>query len=650
MNKKLLNNWLCSIKGLPVISVISNLLLMYVVYMVMRLVFFAVNADHFVGVTASDLFRMCLGGLRFDTTILMYLNSLYMVMALLPFRFRANKGYKIAVKTAFLVGNIPGIVVNCADIVLFRFINRRLTTNFFSEFKNDTNLVSIGLQGALEYWYITLLGIALIVCVVMLYRNLHDTESPQNRWIYYPLHTLILCLTVFLAIGGIRGGYSVTIRPLSFQNANAYVKSPQETAIVLNSAFTLIMSADSKVYSDPGYFTDKEELVKYCNPHHYPQPQGNFKYDNVVVIILESFAREYVGSLYPYLDGGTYKGYTPFLDSLISKGLSFNYTFATGKQSVDVLPSVLCGIPYMLEPFVTTQYANDEVSSLAKCLRTKGYETSFFHGAPNGSIGLDGFCNSAGVEHYYGLNEYGSMDAFDGTWSIYDEEFLQYFAQGLSNMNPPFLGVVFTATSHHPFKIPERYKGKFKKGPHEMYECIGYTDYALKRFFEAASKTSWYKNTLFVITADHTTVITRPDFTNGRGFMDIPILFYHPGDTTISGRSDRVVGQTDIYPSVLGYLNYDKPYFAFGKDIFDKRDTSNYVINYFDLSYQIFKDSLMLQFDGENTTGVFNYQKDLSLSNNIKGNCSDQQVMEKLLKAEIQQYMNCVSKDSLIVK
>ncbi|MCQ2360124.1 MAG: LTA synthase family protein [Paludibacteraceae bacterium] len=642
--------YLSRIKNTPVVSVLSNLLLLYVIYTILRLAFFLVNIDLFRDVEAADLWRMCLGGLRFDTTSLMYLNSLYMVMALLPFRFREASVYKICTKCVFLICNIVGILVNCFDIISFHFVNRRVTTSFFSEFKNDSNLFSIGIQGCIEYWYVTLLSIALIVALIFLYRNLHDVKSPENKLVYYPVHTLVLCLTVFLVIGGIRGGYSVTIRPLSFQNANAYVNKPHETAIVLNSAFTLMMSLDTKTYSNPGYFTDKDELIKYCNPHHYPSPDGEFKYDNVVIIILESFAREYVGTFYSDLDGGTYKGYTPFLDSLISKSLSFDYTFATGKKSIDALPSVLCGIPSIIDPFVTTQYANDEVGSLAKCLRTKGYETAFFHGAPNGSIGLDAFANSAGIEKYYGLNEYGNMADFDGIWAIYDEEFLQYFANGLSKMNKPFLGIVFTASSHHPYRLPERYKGVFKQGPDPMYESIGYSDYALKKFFETASKTDWYKNTLFVITADHTTVITRPDFINGRGFMDIPIFFFHPGDSTMVGRVDRVVGQTDITPSVLGYLNYDEPYFAFGKDIFDKRDTTDFVINYYDLSYQIFKDSLMLQFDGDKTTGLFNYRKDRGLNNNIMGFCPQQLEMEKYLKAEIQTYIECVTKDSLTIK
>jgi len=647
--KKLAKIWNC-VKDAPVTAVVFNLLLMFVLYTICRVAFFIINNQLFPEVESYDLFRMCIGGLKFDMTALLYVNALYMVMALLPFHFREKRPYKIAVKSIFIALNAFGLLANCYDMIYFHFINRRTTFSFFTEFQNDSNLLSIALQGCVEYWYVTLLAIALLVVLFIFYTPLPDAKSPKNKWIYYPAHTLILALVVFLTVGGIRGGFSVTIRPLSFHNANAYVNKPHETSIVLNSAFTIIKSVDTEIYNSPEYFNNREELVSLCNPHHYPKPNGDFKYDNVVIIIVESLAREYIGFYYKDLDNGTYTGYTPFLDSLLTKSLTFENSFASGKKSIDALPSVLAGIPSLIEPFITTQYANDEVSSIAKCLKTKGYETAFYHGAPNGSIGLDAFVNAAGVEHYYGLNEYGNMDDFDGTWAIYDEEFLQYFASGLSKTKTPFLGVIFTASSHHPYSIPEKYKGKFKKGPDPMYESIGYTDYSLRKFFETASKCDWYNNTLFVITADHTTVLTRPDFINGRGYYDIPILFYHPGDSTIAGVKKRVVGQTDIYPSVLGYLNYDKPYFAFGKDIFNAEDTTNYVIDYYDLTFQIFNDSMMLQFDGEKTTGLFDYKKDMGLNNNLNGQYSNQQQMENILKAEIQTYMECISKDSLTTK
>ncbi len=85
------------------------------------------------------------------------------------------------------------------------------------------------------------------------------------------------------------------------------------------------------------------------------------------------------------------------------------------------------------------------------------------------------------------MNEYGNKKDFDGYWAIWDEEFFQYFAGKLSGFPQPFISVIFSATSHHPFILPERYTGKFPEGPHPINRCIGYTDMAVRRFFESAS-------------------------------------------------------------------------------------------------------------------------------------------------------------------
>lgn len=644
-------NILKKFKSMPLYSVLLNMCTLFFIYMVCRLVFYFINVRYFPDVTTAGLLRMCLGGLKFDLAALLYLNSLYLVLSFLPLRLRGHRVYQAVLKWIYIVFNGLGILANCYDMIYFQFINRRTTIRFFSEFQNDGNLLNIALQGMAQYWYVTLVALALLFLLYKLYKPLPTESVPENNYIYYPLHTLTLGIVVYFTIVGIRGGFGVTTRPLNVNNSTAYIENSHiESAIVLNTAFTMIKSIDSREYTNPMYFKNKEELQKYCNPHHYPQPNGEFKADNVVIILVESFAREYVGFFYNYLDSGTYKGYTPFLDSLLAKSLTFKHSFATGKQSIDVMPSVLSGIPCLIESYVTTQYGTNEVSSIAKYLKKKGYQSAFFHGAPNGSIGLDAYAQSAGIDKYYGKNEYNNDADFDGTWAIWDEEFMQYFANELDTFKTPFLGILFTATSHHPFKIPAKYEGKFPKGPEPMYECVGYTDYAIRRFFETASKKDWFKNTLFVITADHTTIITREEFINGRGLYDIPILFYHPSDSTIVQVSDRVFGQTDITPSILGYLNYDEPYFAFGKDIFDKRDTSNYVIDYCNPLFQIFQDSLLLQFDGEHTTGIFNYVKDLGLKNNIVGRTDEQEYMELRLKAEIQTYIECLKRDSLTIK
>ena len=162
------------------------------------------------------------------------------------------------------------------------------------------------------------------------------------------------------------------------------------------------------------------------------------------------------------------------------------------------MPSVLVSIPSIAEPFILTACFNNNMQSLPYLLDREGYHSSFFHGAPNGSMGYLAFSNLIGIDQYFGMNEYGNKRDFDGYWAIWDEEFFQYFAGKLGEISQPFISTIFSASSHHPFILPERYKGIFPEGPHPINRCIGYTDMALRRFFNTASKQPWFRNTLFV--------------------------------------------------------------------------------------------------------------------------------------------------------
>jgi len=157
----------------------------------------------------------------------------------------------------------------------------------------------------------------------------------------------------------------------------------------------------------------------------------------------------------------------------------------------------------MNNSIISSSYSINKVKALPVILEENGYNTSFFHGAFNGSQNFDKYCKQAGFNKYYGKNEYVGPEAFDGKWGVFDEEFLQFFAKEISTFKEPFFTTLFTISSHAPYVIPEKYKNKFPKGKNELHETIAYTDYALKQFFNTAKKQPWYNNTIFIITADN---------------------------------------------------------------------------------------------------------------------------------------------------
>jgi phosphoglycerol transferase MdoB-like AlkP superfamily enzyme len=630
-------------------SIIINALNLLGIYAICRLVFYGVNIDYFTSVTPSNLLTMCIGGIRFDLVAIIYLNLLYILLASLPFKFRALPKYQLSAKIIYFVCNAIGIIINLCDVVYFRFINKRTTIHVFSEFKNDNNLLKIFGLAIVEYWYLFLLGITLLIWLWYSYRKIEPTAWPNTNKKYYTVHTLSFLFIVLFSIVGIRGTFIINEHPIGINAATLYINQPLESAVVLNTPFTFIRSIGKDTYKNPNYFSTQEEVEKYCNPIHTPQDSVPFTAQNVVVLIVESLSSEYVGILNKTLDNGTYEGYTPFIDSLITKSLTFKHTFANGSQSVDAMPSVLSGIPRLIAPFTTTQYATNEIESLAKYLKSEGYSTYMYHGGTNGTLGFNAYAKSAGFDHYLGRTEYNNDEHYDGTWAIWDEEYLQYCADEMNKQPEPFLTTIFTATSHHPFVIPERYNGKFKQGPHEVYQSIAYTDYAIKRFFEKISKMPWYKNTLFIITGDHTNTMTHPEFMNARGVYSIPILFYHPSDSSLAREEDMIFSQIDVTPTVLGYLHYNKPYFSFGQDFFRENvKEKNLTVNYTEPIFIIYKDSMLLQFDGKDCKAMYNFAKDKALSNNIKGQYPEMEdEMLTYLKAYIQQYIDCIINNKL---
>lgn len=635
----------------PWVTAVCNFALIMLIFSLSRLFYYLVNRQMYPDVNNSHLLELLAGGVRFDLTALLYLNSVYLCLQLLPFRFRQNKTYQAAIKWFYWIPNALAIIINCIDMVYVRFTDRRTTFAFFTEFQNDGNIGSIVGTGLYQYWYVTLFGVLMIALMVVLTRRHPTTDDSRRPWVYYSTETALLCVTVYFVVIGIRGGFGAFTRPITLSNALQYTNHPNETAIVLNTPFCIMRSSEGKRFPSPRYY-DETELEQIMTPVHPADTTVQWKPKNVVVMILESFSKEYFGYFNRDLDGGLYSGYTPFLDSLAAHSATFPLSLASGRKSIDAMPSVLSSLPMLISPYILTPYSTDEVSSIASCLARKGYQTGFFHGAPNGSMGFLAYSRSCGFEAYYGKDEYNNNDDYDGYWAIWDEEFMQFYARTMSQMREPFMTALFTATSHHPFQVPKRYEDVFPEGTHPLHHCIGYTDHALQQFFAYAKTQPWYENTLFVLTADHTNALSYPEYTNDKGVYEVPILFFDPtmADTLIARRPEYPVSQTDIMPSVLSYLGYDKPYFAFGQNALTQDKHIPYAVNYNNPVYQIFSDSLLVQFDGEKTTAVYNFRQDRLLHENRIDTMLDSdevQAMLRYLKAYIQQYVERLKQNRL---
>ena len=641
------NNRIKSILMGP-IAMIFNLLLVYLCFSLCRLVFIWVNHSYYPDLTMAHTWEMFRGGWVFDTSAIFYTNVLYLVLYLFPLQFKENRIYQTVLKWLFVVTNTLIIWMNLIDTVYFQYSGRRTTASVFGQFANEDNLAGIFGIEMFRHWYLVIIGLLMAYGLYKLYR-LPRVETRHHLVAYYITYTISLLICTPLCIFGMRGGIGRDVRPITISNANQYVNRPAETAIVLNTPFSIYRTFGKKPFSIPAYFEDLDEMEAIYSPIHLPADSLQMRDKNVVVLVLESFGKEYIGTLNQDLEEGQYKGYTPFLDSLIHHSLTFEYTFGNGQQSIDGLPSVLSGIPRFIEPFFLTPASLNRLSGIGSELKKKGYHTAFFHGANNGSMGFQAYARAVGYPEYYGREDYNNDVDFDGNWAIWDEEFLQFFADKISTFPEPFSVGIFTASSHHPFNIPERYKEIFLEGELPIHKCILYSDNALRRFFETASKQPWFENTLFVLTADHVNQSNHAEYMTDAGRYAVPVIFYTP-DGDLQGREEAIAQQIDIMPTVLGYLGYDEPYVSFGNDLLRTPTEERFAVNHNNGTYQYFKGDYMLQFDGEKVIAIYDFKTDKLLKDNLLGKVAMQDQMEKELKAIIQQYMVRMNQDRMTME
>ena len=630
-------------------AAVLNMAVAYLVWMLSRLAFFAENWSTFAPYMSWSLFKSMLhGALVFDTSALFYVNALYLALMLLPLHLKERTGFHKGLKWLFVVTNAVALAMNLMDAVYFQYTGRRSTVTVFTEFANEGNITSIILTEFFHHWYLVL---AFIGLVFLLWRCYTKPRLEVYRFghHYYISQFIAMLVMILLAIVGIRGSITAGTRPITISNANQYVNRPVEASVVLNTPFSMIRSLGKKAFVTPDYMPREQMEAIYTPVHAHPDTlAGAHPGKNVVILIVESMGKEYIGSLNSNLDGGNYKGYMPFIDSLVSKSLTFEYSYANGRISMDAMPSILSGLPMMVESIFLTPASLNDVDGISSILDREGYSTAFFHGGHNISMGFSAYAHSIGYKQYYGLDEYcqspkyGGMDDFDGKWAIWDEPFLQFTLDNIGEMKQPFLTTVFTASSHHPYNVPEQYRHK----------CVRYTDMALRRFFERASREPWYQNTIFVLVADHTNQASHDVYKTDLGLYSIPIIFFTP-DGSLAPKHDEVTiaQQTDITPTLLHYLGYSKPYLAFGNDLLatgNDKVGNTWAFSYNAGIYQLVKGDLLLQFNGEKTTAVYRFKTDPLLKENLVGKLPEQQEMELFLKALIQQYMSRMNENRLL--
>lgn len=592
-------------------TLLKKIGLLLLIYTICRLLFYWFNYFYFSDLGLGELLLILFASLRFDLSVIILSNSIFILLYLLPLSFREHGLYRKLLLFLFITVNSLAILANCVDLIYFQFTLKRTTADVFNFFGggigNDLGrLLPLFLK---EYWYMFLIWILLSVATFYLYKKL----DKNNRLIWdkkgYLSQLGIYIVAIGLCIIGYRGGLQLI--PINSVNAGEHTTA-KNIPLVVSTPFSILKTLDLQTIESQIYFKDEAELLSNYNPYHKGE-KGEFKKLNVVIIALESFSKEYIGSI-----NGKKAGSTPFFDSLTQESLTFVNAFSNGKTSIQGIPAIVASTPtWMNEPYISSQYGSNQIVSIASLLKKEGYTTAFFHGGTNGTMGFDGFSKVAEFDSYYGRTEYNNEKDYDGSWGIWDEEFLQYTANTINQKKEPFFATLFTLTSHHPYSVPQKHKGRFKEGKLPIEKTIAYTDYALSRFFETAKKMPWFKNTLFVLVADHTGVTADLFYQNKVGNSSIPILYYMQG-SNLKGIDSTTTQQIDIQPSILDYINYQSNYFSFGNSVFDTiGEHYAFMYNPGDASYLMIENNYMMAFAAGVARELCYYPHDSLLTQNI---------------------------------
>ena len=510
--------------------------------------------------------------------------------------------------------------------------------------QHESNIGKVFFLSIVEHPMVIVWFIILMALWIYLYKKVKVIwRKPVKLIPYFIFSVLTLCLTALLVVGGIRGDFKHSTRPINLVDANRHVTKPAQANVVLNSVFSFLRTLNTNNFQEV-HFVDKKFIDENIHPYKLYTRDAVEPKPNVVIFILESFGKEYSGAFNKNTNIKDFVSYTPFFDSLATKSLIATNAFANGRQSIHGMSSILAGIPTLKDAFTSSPYSNQKIQSIVSVSNEMGYDTSFFHGAPNGSMGFLGFGNILGFKHYYGKTEYNNDADFDGIWGIWDEPFFQYFAKTLNQKKSPFMATLFSVSSHHPFKVPEKHQGRFKKGPLEIHEPIGYTDYALKQFFKTAQKMPWFNNTIFVLVADHTNQVAYQEYEKSINRFAVPILFYSPNPKyQLQGEITEPAQQMDIYPTLTDLMDYNKKIRSWGRSLVSDRKEDYMIINSDSINEQFMIGNYIYLFNGKEVTGIYMID-DKGLDKNLLNKVNNQEIQKGILlsKGWYQDYMNRV--------
>jgi phosphoglycerol transferase MdoB-like AlkP superfamily enzyme len=533
-----------------------RLLLVLGVYAVIRVLFLLEHLEQFDGVRPGVIVGAFVQGARFDLSAIVYSNLPFILLSLAPGAVapgavHGRAWYQRLLLALFVAVNGALAMIMVADVAYYPFTGTRVTMDVFA-LAGDASAQAP--QLLVNYAGFATLAVALTAALGVFYPRANPGAPSGAPAAARPWHRGALAAIAVLVVAVVAARGGLQKKPLT--PIHAFSSGEHEVGVLtLNTAFTLLRSPARRALEPVHFFADDRDAeailrgpfgyAALAASHRLPQRQ------NVVLIVLESIGSEFWGVRDRDVQ------LTPFLDSLAQHGVFYRNTFSNGRRSMDALPSILLGVPLLMgQSVAVSSYQGNEWKGLGDFLGANGYRTSMFHAAVKGTMYFDAMAAMAGIESFYPLEAYpDSLRAreFDGNWGIFDEPSMQWAAAQIGTFQEPFFSLIFTISTHHPYRLPPQYEGVFPEGTMEVHSSVRYLDHAVRRFFESVRDEPWYDNTLFILTGDHTAPQRSTRFDTSIGRFMVPLLLFHPGRKLPPLDATRITQHVDLFPTILDY-------------------------------------------------------------------------------------------------
>lgn len=383
---------------------------------------------------------------------------------------------------------------------------------------------------------------------------------------FYTLLFIIISFPIIL-LGG-RGGW----QQIPINQSESYYSNHQVLNLAsVNSAFNFsisIIENYKNFEANPYSFYDinlaRQEVKKlYETPKDTTIKILTTDRPNVVLIILESWSADLIESL------GGKPGITPEFHKLEEKGILFTNLYATGPRSEQAMGSIFAGFPAHPISSVTVQPEKfAKLNTITKTLISQGYHTSFYFGGQLRYGNIKGFILYNGFKKIIEHNDFGK-DVIRGKLGVHDEFVLSRQLSDLNNEKEPFFSSLFTLSTHSPYDQPMKNVLTWGENENNYINSAYYTDRCLGEYFAEAQKQPWYKNTLFIIVADHSHNSYKNWSFTTPAYHKIPMLFY--GDVIKEPyrgtKIKRLSNQSDLAATLLNQLNLDSSPFAWSRNL-----------------------------------------------------------------------------------